>query len=66
MLSQHAGNMGMMMLDTDFLRDIQVESVFCRQVFGVQIVGNRLRVDIKEALEVLNPLTERGKCFQIL
>src|SRR5215470_4991089 len=65
MLGQYTGNMGMVVLDTDFLRDVCVESVFCCRVFRVQIVGNRLWIDIKEALEVLGPLTERGQCLQI-
>ena len=61
MFGQHAGNVGMVVLDANFPRDIHVEGVFCREVFGMQIVGDRFGVDIEEALEVLNALAEGGQ-----
>src|SRR5438874_490811 len=58
--------MRMMMLNTNFLWEIGVESIFCCQVFRMQIVGDRLGVNIKQALKVLNPLAKRGQRLQIL
>ena len=66
MFGQHTGNMSMMMLDADFLRDVCVKSVFCRQIFGMQVIGDGLRIDIEKALKVLNAFAKRGQRFQIL
>src|SRR5436309_1958368 len=66
MLSYHTSNMRMVMLDANFPGDVRVERVFCRQILRVQVVGNRLRINIEEALEMLNALTERGERLQVL
>src|ERR1700694_1223095 len=63
--------MRMVMLDTNFLWDIHpsslpIESIFCCQVFRMQIVGDRLGVNIKQALKVLYPLTKRSQRLQVL
>src|SRR2546421_4780174 len=58
--------MRMMMLNTNFLWKIGVESIFCCKVFGMQIVGDRLGVNIKQALKVRNALAKGGQRLQIL
>src|SRR5260370_18306945 len=58
--------MRMVMLNANFLWDIRVESIFCCQVFRMQIVGDRLGVNIKQALKVLNSLAKGGQRFQVL
>ena len=58
--------MGVVMLDADFLRNVCIEGVFCGQVFGVQVVGDGLWIDIEEALVMFNALAERGQGLQIL
>ena len=65
MLGQHTCNMRMMMLHGDFLRNICVKCIFCRQVFGMQIVCNSLRIYIEETLKMLNSLAKRGQRLQI-
>ena len=66
MFSQHTGDMGVVMLDADFLRNVCIQGVFCGQVFGVQVVGDGLWIDIEEALVMFNALAERGQGLQIL
>src|SRR5438046_9136487 len=63
--------MRMVMLNTNFLWDIHptslpIESIFCCQVFRMQIVSDRLGVNIKQALKVLNALTKGGQRLQVL
>src|SRR2546425_820616 len=66
MLGQHAGDMGMVMLDANFLGNVCVEGVFCCQVVGMQVIGNRLGINIEDALEMFNSFAVRGQCFQVL
>src|SRR5579875_4168543 len=47
MFRQYAGNMGGMMLHANFLRNGGIEGIFRRQVFGMQVIGDCLRVDIE-------------------
>src|SRR5437763_15442929 len=63
--------MRMVMLDTNFLWDIHpsslpIESIFCCQVFRMQIVGDRLGVDIKQGLKVPNPRAKGSQRRQVL
>src|ERR1700736_3924877 len=58
--------MGMAVLHSNFLWQFHIKSIFCRQVFRVQIIGNRLRVDIEETLKMLDSLAEGGQRLQVL
>src|SRR5579859_1770289 len=58
---QYTDDMSVVMLDTDFLRNVCIEGVFCRQVFRVQIVGDGLWINVEEALVMFNALAERGQ-----
>src|SRR5213080_1054194 len=64
--SQYTGNMCMMMLNTNFLLDVHVKSIFCCQVFGIEIICNHFRMDVEKALEMLNSFTKRCERLQIL
>ena len=66
LFSQHTGDMGVVMLYANFLRDMQVERVFRCQVFRMQIVCHRFGMDIEEDLEVLDSLAERGQRLEVL
>src|SRR4051794_34300083 len=57
---------GMMVLDPDFVWDVEVEGVFGGEVFGVEVVGDGLGVDVEQALVVLDALAEGGEGFEVL
>src|SRR5690242_17913257 len=58
--------MCMVVLDTNFVWDVRVKSIFCCQVFGMQVVGDCFWINIEEALEVLDAVTEGGQRLQVL
>ena len=64
-LGQHAGDVGVVVLHADLAPDVQIERVFGRQVVRVQVVGDRLGLDVEQALEVLDPFAERGQRLQV-
>src|SRR5260370_21303799 len=57
MLGQYTSNMGVVMLDSNFLWNDCVEGVFRRQVFGMYIITDSLRIDIEYPLIAPHPLS---------
>src|SRR6185503_1628146 len=61
------GYVRMVVLNRELIRHrIERLRIFCRQVFGMQIVGDHFRIDIKQMLVVFDSLPERTQCFEIL
>ena len=64
-LDHAAGDVSVMVLHADQLHSTLPQSPFGRKVIRVQIIGDDLRLDFKNAFEVLDGLVEEGITFDI-
>ena len=53
-LGHTTGDMGMVVLHRNFLYMRLVSCIACAQVIGMKIIGNYLRVNVQDALHVIN------------
>ena len=58
--------MGVMMLNANSWNIRNGEGILSGEVIGMKIIGNRLRSNVKESLEVLDSFFERREGLQIL
>ena len=65
-LGQAGGQVGVVVLDADQLDVVALERVLGRQVLGMQVVGDDLRLDREQPLEVLDPLEEGAQRLVVL
>src|SRR5689334_3425221 len=59
-------HVGMMMLDCDLRRDVfKQQSEFCREVLGMKIVGNHLRLNVEQLFVVFDAVSKRAQRLDV-